>query len=133
MSRRFGQQSLEVLSIRKALAYSKKKVPEKKSAHDSRVVCLLTQLPYAIRTVSDDSKVYDLVETVHRLYNKQLIFTGRLPLQLLVHQVIQLYVPAYASYSGKMLDTRTDYDRYMNVWQRIVPELIGIKTPEEVV
>jgi PII-like signaling protein len=131
MSRRFGQQSLEVLSIRKAVAYSKRKVPEKKSSHDTRVVCLLTQLPYAIRTVNDDGKVYDLVEMAHRIYNEQLIFTGRLPLQLLVHRVIQLYIPTYASYSGKLLDTCTNYDRYTDVWQRMASELISNKPPED--
>lgn len=134
MSRHFGQQALDVLSIRGALNYCSKRsksynknTQSKKSTNDPKIVCILTQLPYVIRTVKNDEHVYSLVINVHRIYNQQLLFTARLPLPLLVHYLIQLYVPEYASYSSKLLDANANYDRYNDTWALLSSELQLIK------
>jgi len=146
MSRRYQKESLDTVSIRKALEFSKthgaRTAPNtlsgntlsgvagvNKCSKDRSVVLLLSQLPYSVRTCKNDEIIYQCVEQVSKRYIDKLIFNSRLPLPLLVHLLVQQYIPTYAPYSSRLLDTRAKYDRYMPVWEEVKTGIDITKDP----
>lgn len=124
MSRCFGQQSLEVVSIQRAIEYSKRKVTTVAiSKNDLRVVYFLSKIPYIIRTVSADDKIYQLVKKTEQFYRDNHIFTGRLPISLLIHQIAQVMVSDYAPYTGKLVEVSRNKNKNGKLeilWARIL-------------
>jgi hypothetical protein len=125
MSRCFGQQSLDVISIQRAIEYSKRKVSTVAlSKNDSRIVVLLSKLPYIIRTVEADTKMYKLVAKTEQFYMDNHIFTNRLPLPMLIHQIAQIMVSEYAPYTGKLVNTHKNKNsKYDILWQRVLEHI----------
>jgi hypothetical protein len=133
MSVRFGKQSLEVVAIRRAIDYSATTRRVRTSRHpgtcnDRMLAYILSKIPLSARSATCDAAIYRYVDAINRSYIENHIFSGRLPLNLLVHRIAARAVPAYEPYTARLLKHNLDLERYSDVWLRVCG-VIEIVTP----